>query len=170
MLWWLTIAPTFLTSVSSPREELWLHWETGFLTLLSLLSPSSIHPSPFPSSRGLLILESGGWDSNLGSQSHQSLIHPMVSLEDRMVIFSDDACVLCRGTDWKGFVRGFSEHVFVMCFVVSAACRIYEHLRAQPPPHSTFSASPSCRFPVMPRCLCQIKGYLEQTLRGIFTK
>ena len=80
---------------------------------------------------------------------------------------SDDTRVLCRGTDRKEFIRGFSERVFVMCLVVCTACRIYEHLRNQPPLESTFSASPGCQFPVMPRCLCQIKGRLEQTLHGI---
>ena len=38
--------------------------------------------------------------------------------------------------------------------VVCRACRIYEHLRNQPPLQSTFSASPRCHFPMMSRCLC----------------
>ena len=56
---WLTIIPTFLTSVSFPREELQVHWVTGFLTFLSLLSPSSIHPSTLSPTSGLLMLELG---------------------------------------------------------------------------------------------------------------
>lgn len=58
----------------------------------------------------------------------------------------------------------------VMCFVVSAACRINEHLRTQPPPQSTFGSSPSCQFPTIQRCPCQTEGHLEETRHGIFVK
>ena len=156
----MALIPTFLTSVSFPREELVLCWWLAF----SFFSPSA-HPSTLPPTSGLLMLE-----SRVETQMRES--SPSVPRSSHCGYgrsrdyFSDDACVLCRGTDWKEF-RGFSERVFVMCLVVCTACRIYEHLRNQPPLESTFSASPGCQFPVMPRCLCQIKGRLEQTLHGI---
>ena len=121
----MALIPTFLTSVSFPREELVLCWWLAF----SFFSPSA-HPSTLPPISGLLMLE-----SRVETQMRES--SPSVPRSSHCGYgrsrdyFSDDACVLCRGTDWKEF-RGFSERVFVMCLVVCTACRIYEHLEISP--------------------------------------
>ena len=136
-----------------------------WLSPFSLLCSPSPHLSTLSPTSELLMLESRVETQPRCPSVPRSFHRESGRLCDYL-FFRWHPC-LCRGTNWKEFIRGFSERVFVMGLVVCRACRIYEHLRNQPPLQSTFSASPRCQFPVMLRCLCQIRGHLEQTLHGI---